>query len=314
VNATAGTALRPSWEELPRPLRDGLAGRLGTITTASVQDGGFTPGLAARLRLASGERLFAKGIPASHPLAAKYRAEAATARLLPAAAPAPRLHWDGLIAGWIVLVFDDIDGRHADLSPGSADLDLVITAIAGLEAVLTPCPVPHAPPAAADLAGLVHGWQELAATPEAVTSDWARRHLGDLAAGETGWLAAADGSTLIHGDISASNLLVTRDCAVFLVDWAQPACGAPWLDVADLVPHLILASHTPARAEHILAGAPAWRRTDPAILTSYAIAFAGYWTRMSLQPAPPGVPNLRPYQARASTAAIAWAAHRTGWT
>jgi hypothetical protein len=24
---------------------------------------------------------------------------------------------------------------------------------------------------------------------------------------------------------------------VFLIDWAQPVCGASWLDVADLVPH-----------------------------------------------------------------------------
>jgi hypothetical protein len=28
---------------------------------------------------------------------------------------------------------------------------------------------------------------------------------------------------------------------VFLIDWAQPVCGAFWLDVADLIPHLILA-------------------------------------------------------------------------
>ncbi len=108
MNSSTGTALRPSWEELPGPLRDGLADRLGAITT-----------LAARLQLASGDRLFAKGIPAGHPLAGKYRTEADTARLLPATAPAPRLRWDGPIAGWVVLVFDDIDGRHADLSPGS---------------------------------------------------------------------------------------------------------------------------------------------------------------------------------------------------
>ena len=66
MNSSTGTALRPSWEELPGALRDGLADRLGAITTARVQDGGFTPGLAARLQLASGERLFAKGIPAGH--------------------------------------------------------------------------------------------------------------------------------------------------------------------------------------------------------------------------------------------------------
>jgi Ser/Thr protein kinase RdoA (MazF antagonist) len=152
-----------------------------------------------------------------------------------------------------VLVFDDIDGRHADLSPGSPDVGPVVTAIAALESALTPCPVPSAP-AAAELAGLVHGWQELAAAPEAVPDDWARRHLDDLAAAETRWLAAADGKTLVHGDINASNLLIAGTREVFLIDWAQPACGAPWLDIADLVPHLILAGHTPARAERDSAG------------------------------------------------------------
>jgi Phosphotransferase enzyme family len=313
VIASTGTALRPSWQELPRSLRNGLADRLGAIITARVQDGGFTPGLAVRLRLASGEQLFAKGIPATHPLAGKYRTEADTARHLPAAVPAPRLRFDGLIGGWVVLVFDDIDGRHADLSPGSADVGLVVAAVAALEGALTPCPAPAAPPAAADLAGLVHGWRELAASPGAVADGWARRHLDDLAAAETRWLAAADGKTLVHGDINASNLLVTGTRSVFLIDWAQPVCGAAWLDVADLIPHLILAGHAPARAEQALAAVPAWRDADPAVITSYAIAFVGYWTRMSRQPAPPGVPHLRAYQARAATAATTWAAYRTGW-
>ncbi|HUZ25603.1 MAG TPA: hypothetical protein VMV07_17740, partial [Streptosporangiaceae bacterium] len=47
---------------------------------------------------------------------------------------------------------------------------------------------------------IVHGWRELAAAPQAVLDDWGRRHLDDLAAAETRWLAAADGKTLVHGD------------------------------------------------------------------------------------------------------------------
>jgi hypothetical protein len=49
VNSSAGTAVRPSWDELPGSLRDGLAECLGAISAAQVQDGGFTPGLAARI-------------------------------------------------------------------------------------------------------------------------------------------------------------------------------------------------------------------------------------------------------------------------
>ena len=103
MSAATATAIRPAWDQLPAQLRDGLDARPGGITAARTQPGGFTPGLAMRLQPAEGSRLFAKGIPVSHVLAGKYRGEAVTCRQLPAAAPAPRLRWDGQIAGWIVL-------------------------------------------------------------------------------------------------------------------------------------------------------------------------------------------------------------------
>jgi energy-coupling factor transporter ATP-binding protein EcfA2 len=114
-----------------------------------------------------------------------------------------------------------------------------------------------------------------------------------------------------HGNHRSWSL--DQDDRVFLIDWAQPVRGAAWLDVADLVPHLILAGHTAAAAEAVLADVPAWRDTDQAVITSYAAAFAGYWARSSRQPAPPGVPYLRSYQGRAAHAAVVWTAYRTGW-
>ncbi len=156
---------------------------------------------------------------------------------------------------------------------------------AGLAAIRAPCPV-AAPPAARELAGLVHGWGELAADPPAGLDAWARRHRTRLAGLETGWLTAADGDTLLHGDINAGNLLISQDQKVWLTGWAQPARGA---------------------------ACPAWTTTPPAVITSYAAAFAGYWARSSRSPAPPGVPRLRPYRARAAQAALAWTAHCTNW-
>jgi aminoglycoside phosphotransferase (APT) family kinase protein len=300
------TAIRPSWEQLPAALREGLADLLGEITVANVQSGGFTPGLAARLQLANGQRVFVKGIPTEHPLAGKYRDEAATTQLLPPTAPAPRLRWDGEIGDWVVLVLDDLDARHADLSVGSSDVPRVVATVAGLADVLTPCPSASAPAAEIDLAEFVHGWRELVEAPPADLPEWERRHLNALAALETGWLTAAAGDTLVHGDVNAANLLV-GEADVYLIDWAQPARGAAWLDVTDLVPHLILAGHAPTAAEDALADVPVWRNTDPAVITSYAAAFAGYWARSSRQPAPPGVPHLRGYQARAARAATGWA-------
>lgn len=310
--STSGTAVRPSWDQLPAPLRDGLTERLGPITHVQAQTGGFTPGLAARISLTTGKRVFVKGISADHPLAGRYRDEARVVRALPKAVPAPRLHWDEVIAGWVVLAFDDVPGRHADLSPGSADVGRVVDAVAALAADLTPCPVPDVPDARYELAGLVHGWRELAASRQPHSDGWVRSNLDRLAAAETAWLADADGTTLLHGDINRSNLLIKQD-QVFLVDWGQPVRGAAWIDIADLIPHLILAGHTPQAAETAVAPALTATGVAPETLTSYAIAFAGYWARMARRPDPPGVPHLRHHQTRASMAAVRWAARRTGW-
>ncbi|MFI0350962.1 phosphotransferase family protein [Actinomadura sp. 9N407] len=306
------TAVRPSWNELPEPLRDGLATRLGSIQHAEVQTGGFTPGLAVRLQLTSGERAFVKGIAADHVLADRYRTEAHVVAELPTAVPAPALRWTQEMAGWVVLAFDDASGRHANLAPGSPDIGRVVDMLIRLGPALTPCPLPHAPVASVELADFVHGWRELAAEPPADLDPWARRNMDRLAKHETTWLSAADGNTLLHGDINASNLLITND-KVLLIDWAQPVRGASWIDIADLIPHLILAGHTPPAAEQAVARAVHATGVDAQTITSYAVAFAGYWTRMSRRPAPPGVPNLRGYQARAATAALAWVAHRTRW-
>ena len=151
--STTPTALRPAGDQFPARLRDEMDARLGGIGSATVQPGGFTPGMAARLQLANGTRVFAKGIPVSHVLAGKYRAEAVTCRQLPAATPAPRLRWDSEIADWVVLVFDDIDGRHPDLSPGSHDVGHIVAMTAALGPILTPCPVTFASAASAELTG-----------------------------------------------------------------------------------------------------------------------------------------------------------------
>ncbi|MFD8022178.1 hypothetical protein ACFV6G_17315 [Streptomyces lavendulae] len=52
---------------------------------------------------------------------------------------------------------------------------------------------------------------------------------------------------------------------------------------------------------------------DTHAVTAFAAAFGGYWERSSRNPAPPNVPHLRGYQARAAEAARGWIAHRTGW-
>ncbi|WP_433234998.1 phosphotransferase [Streptosporangium sp. CA-135522] len=128
--------------------------------------------------------------------------------------------------------------------------------------------------------------------------------LADL---ERVWVAYATGTSLVHGDIRPDNLLIRNsDDALMVVDWAQPSIGAAWQDVVDLIPHMIMAGHAPLDAEKTLVGVPAWHALPGLVVTSYAAAYAGYWTRASKLPPPPGVPHLRAYQAHAALAALAW--------
>jgi hypothetical protein len=300
------TAVRPSWDTMPAGLRDGIARRLGSsVEHAESQAGGFTPGLAARLRLADGGSAFVKAVAADHPVAPSYRHEAGVAALLPPAVPAPALRWHADIAGWAVLAFDDVQGRHPDFVPPAADLPAVTGAVTAAQAKVIGLPA-----AGAHRAGWLHGWTALAAAgPADALHPWAAAHLSELADVETAWLPHADGDTLTHGDLRPDNILITADGAM-LIDWAHATAGAPWLDLADLAVQLIIAGHHPADAERHLVGLPAWHAAPPVAITGYAAALAGYWTRSAAQPSPPGVPNLRAYQSHAASTAIGWLAWR----
>ncbi|WP_214105618.1 phosphotransferase [Acrocarpospora catenulata] len=112
----------------------------------------------------------------------------------------------------------------------------------------------------------------------------------------------------MHGDLRADNMLISGG-RVLLVDWAHATRGAAWQDHADLIPHLIMAGHDPDQALKIAfpGRQPAWET-----LAGYAAAYAGYWLRMSREPAPAGVPHLRGYQRRPARAALAWLHALTG--
>ncbi|WP_214105619.1 hypothetical protein [Acrocarpospora catenulata] len=160
-------AVRPQWASLPGHVRHAIADRLGgPVTDVADQTGGFTPGVAARLRLGVGaptRHVFVKAVQAGHPLAAAYRHEAAVAARLPAATPAPGLLWAAEVDGWLVLCFAAIAGRHPDLTPRSPDVRLVVDAVAAAGPVLTPSPAREVPTSAEARGRWLHGWQAMAA-------------------------------------------------------------------------------------------------------------------------------------------------------
>jgi hypothetical protein len=303
---------RLPWEQVPAPLRAAAEQRLGAaVTAARTQPGGYSPGAAARLELAGGGRAFAKAVgPELNPDSPGiYRAEARIAAALPPAVPAPEFL--GVIedGGWVLLLFEDIDGTTPALPWRPPELARVLAAMTDLAAALTPAPV--AAPEVAEMHGRSFtGWRELATGDLAGLDPWARAHLDALAGLEAGWEAAAQGTSLAHSDVRSDNILLTADRVVF-VDWPWACRAAPWFDLVAMLPSVALEGGPPPA--EILAAYPAARGADPAAITAVVAALAGYFVCRSRLPPPPGLPTLRAFQADQGEVTLDWLRARTGW-
>ncbi|HEY3262015.1 MAG TPA: aminoglycoside phosphotransferase family protein [Pseudonocardiaceae bacterium] len=307
-------SVRPGWGGVPFVVQIVLEQRLGTtVVNAVSQTSGFAAGLASRLELADGGRVFVKGVPADHPMIPSYHAEAYAASGLPEGTPAPLLL--GTVDDeWFLLVFEDVEGRHPDLRPGSTDLPALLRAVDTTRALLTPCPLSALRTADAALGAQLSGWAHLHQWQPHDLDRWARRNLDKLVAMESAWRPWSAGDTMLHMDLRPDNVLILpEDAAAALVDWAHAMRGAPWLELANLVPHLIIGGHSPAEAELAVLHGPAVARVPAWAITGFAAAVAGYWAAASRQPSPPGAYGLRAFQATAAAAALTWVAHRTRW-
>ena len=118
------------------------------------------------------------------------------------------------------------------------------------------------------------------------------------------------GNTLLHFDMRADNILLTPE-KVWFVDWPQACTGAAWVDVVFFAPSVTMQGGPPP--EEVIASHPSVHSADPTAVTAVIAALAGYFTQRALQPPPPGLPTLRPFQAAHGRVARRWLAERTGW-
>ncbi|MEV7804751.1 aminoglycoside phosphotransferase family protein [Microbispora sp. NPDC088329] len=315
--------VRLPWTAVPAHLRLAVEAHLGDrVTEAVTQPGGFSPGVAARLRLAGGGRAFVKAVgPEPSPLSpAIHRSEARVAAALPVTAPAPRLLASFDEDGWVVLLFEDVEGRQPAQPWVAAELGLVLGVMAELAESLTPSPA-AVPPAAERFAEEYRGWRRLAAGPDVLGPDvlgpdgsdvaWARRHLDRLAELEAGWGPAAEGDTLAHADLRADNLLLAADGRVYVVDWPWACLAAPWFDLLGMLPSVVMQGGPPPA--EVFDGHPVAAKADGDAVTAVLAAVTGFFLQRGSLPPPPGLPTLRAFQLAQGRAALAWLRRRTGW-
>lgn len=312
----AGTRL--AYLDLPERLRRVIDDALGSpVRSAVTAVGGFSPGVAARVRCADGSRAFVKAVSAAqNPDTPRLlRMEAAIAADLPETVPAPRLRFDYDNGDWVVLAFDDVEGSTPPMPWTLDDAHAVLATVAQMLRTLSPSPLPHAPTALDHLRGDLLSWTRLAADPPPDLDPWERAHLDRLASlGEAVVVpdGPMSGMTLLHLDLRADNILIGPDRQVTVVDWPWGSLGPAWADPLILGVDLLVYGHhdpEPLLTEHGLLDS-----ADPDGVTGFLLGLAGMWAEAYRRPPPPGLGTLRPFQRAFHDAALAWGRRRAGWS
>lgn len=301
--------MRPPWESLPDWLQQRVGDLLGSpVVAASSESGGFSPGVAARVRCADGRRAFVKaasGCVNARTLAL-HRREAVVTAALPPAAGSPALLGVVDEEPWVTLVLEEVDGRAPALPWVPEELDAALGLLDRLGDLAAP-PVLHPVADAMELSG----WAQLASAGAPLTP-FEDAHLDALVALEAQWPDASTGSGLLHLDVRADNLLLRPSGEAVLVDWPHAAVGAPVCDVVSAAPSIARDGGPPP--SQVLARSSVARAADPDVVTVLVAAFAGLVQHRRRQPPPPGMPTIRGFQAAQGDVALAWLAERTGWT
>ena len=302
-----------SWFNLPASARAGIEGRLGGAVSAfEPAAGGFSDGVLG-LGTAAAGRVFIKAVPNDSSSAADYRIEAAVSRLLPSGFPTPQLRFTFEQAGWLILCFDAVDGRHPTEPWTAGQLDAVLRTLHACGSALS-CAAPPGLPTVADrMKGRCRTWRSLAETGihdqlgVEDLSAWERDHLGRLAQVEDGWEHHVDGQDLLHFDLRFDNIMLAPGGDVLFLDWGRACAGPRWIDVVCLLLESDLgAIDAPAMfAAHTIESSPGSRAVD-----AFLVALASNWRHSAAEPPPPHAPGLQARRVRSRDQTLAWLAHR----
>ncbi|MFD4638864.1 hypothetical protein ACFWN2_16230 [Lentzea sp. NPDC058436] len=243
---------RFEWHELPADVRRAVQDRAGLVRNAANASVGRNSAFAASLDTTDGQ-VFCKGGRTDSPQAVMHRNEAEVNPFLPEEL-APRLLWQVERDGWLLLGFEHVPGRYADLSPGSPDLPLVAKTVGKISSITPP-------------------------VGRRVIADHWRAALSNETA--DGWAIRAPqhmrGSTLVHSDLNPLNVLVADTARV--VDWAWWRTGAAWIDPAFMVVRLVAEGHEPAQAEEWAAQFDGFRKAPGEAITAFAASLVCLWER-----------------------------------
>ena len=300
---------------MPISLRDALERHLGSrVRIAITEPGGFSPGVASRLELADGRRIFAKvvGREANPDSPDAHRAEARILSQLPPNVPAPRLLSSYDDGDWVALFLEEVDGHTPHIPWDLTELGRVVRAIEELTRLLTPAPF-QIESFGERYRREFGNWRTLEEARDRRAEDlsdldpWISDHLGELVGLERGFEAASEGDTLLHCDLRADNILLTKD-RIYFADWPGACTGAGWIDLLGFLPSVAMQGGP--KPWSIFDRSALARGVAPEDVNCVLAALTGYFLGNSRKPAPPGLSTLRPFQRAQGIESLEWLRHR----
>ena len=306
--------VRSEWDAVPDQVRASVDRLLGSqVVETQTVSGGFSPGPAVRALLRNGQSVFLKAASTTmnEDSVRMHRRERTVLEALPSFVPAPSLVGCVDDGHWVVLAVDWIDGHTPDAA-SVADVHRILGLLRRLGELTGGVEFAEIGTVAQSHPDLFGHWVRLASEQPDQLDPWTQRHLERFVDIDAHARDATVGEHLVHLDVRTDNVVLAtegpdRDV---LVDWPGASFGAPWIDLVTLLPALHLDGGPPP--EDVFNSTPYRQRSFSDSVDAFLVAIAGYFTRNSLQPAPPGLPTLRQFQAAQGAIARRWISHRLG--
>jgi hypothetical protein len=283
--------VRLGYVNTPQHFRTWVADRFGEPAQVVEHAGGMSPGCATSLYFDSSRAIFVKAVSReiNEGTVALFEFERDLLSRLPVVDYRSVLVDSYESAGWIALVFENIDGRYPRFDDQS-DFDAVHAVIARQTNELTPPPANALVPGVAEKAERwIARWQDLRTLRSAVVPDWVWQDFDSLLVRVGGLAGQLPSRTLCHFDIRDDNVLLRPDGSAVIVDWGMARTGPQWLDLVQLAVQL----NDPLAAADVVRAKLA--PEDCAAATTFVLTFAGSQAWNSEQVGHVALPTMRDF-------------------
>ncbi|MFZ4895180.1 phosphotransferase [Plantibacter sp. Mn2098] len=303
---------RIGWQDLPVGVQRGVERIIGDeVVEWHSQPGGFSPGTADRVVTRGGRRAFVKacGTSLNPDTPTIHRREIAVMEVIPADAPAPSMLGSLDDDDWVAIVLEDVAGAQPQAPCNADEIWAVLDTVAQLDDLEVRDPQHVLPYASVDLAGTFGGWRRMLEDGTELPAGWSESRVAWLDRFAMGALPALDGDGLIHTDLRADNILVTRDGGIVIVDWPWANRGRAWFDGVGVLGDALLGRPT-FDADAIIVDHPLFDGVERDDLDGVIAGLTGYFIDAAKRPAPAGLPTIRDAQRRQGAVMLAWLERR----